>query len=94
MKKSNRIETPTKDVKPTGIIYCPYIPIEFKPEDRISILAYKLWEEEGRPEGRELENWFAAEKKYQHELDEFTKSSIQVQESFGTSFVTYDGHVH
>jgi hypothetical protein len=30
-------------------------------ESKIRIRAYQLWEEAGRPHGRELEHWFAAE---------------------------------
>jgi hypothetical protein len=30
-------------------------------EQRIRDIAYFLWEEEGRPEGRALEHWAAAE---------------------------------
>ena len=29
-------------------------------EERIRELAYRLWEEAGRPDGRSLEFWFAA----------------------------------
>ena len=29
---------------------------------RISELAYELWEEQGRPTGRDKENWFEAER--------------------------------
>jgi hypothetical protein len=31
-------------------------------ESKIRIRAYQLWEEAGRPHGRELEHWFAAER--------------------------------
>jgi hypothetical protein len=31
-----------------------------KAEDRIRVVAYRLWEEEGCPEGREEEHWFRA----------------------------------
>jgi len=30
-------------------------------KDEIETLAYQLWEEEGRPEGREKINWIEAE---------------------------------
>ncbi len=29
-------------------------------------LAYRLWEEEGRPEGREAEHWLDAERRFQN----------------------------
>lgn len=37
-------------------------------ESKIRKLAHTKWEEAGKPEGRDLEFWFAAEKE-QHEKD-------------------------
>ncbi|MFD1702259.1 DUF2934 domain-containing protein [Methylopila henanensis] len=31
---------------------------------RISELAYRIWEEEGRPEGRDGDHWIEAERRY------------------------------
>ena len=30
-------------------------------DEQIAALAYSIWEQEGRPEGRDLEHWRAAE---------------------------------
>ena len=30
-------------------------------EDEIKLIAYKIWEEEGCPNGRDCEHWFRAE---------------------------------
>ncbi len=30
-------------------------------EDEIKMIAYQIWEEEGRPEGRDAEQWLKAE---------------------------------
>ena len=30
--------------------------------DRVRDLAYRLWEQEGRPPGREMEHWLEAER--------------------------------
>lgn len=30
-------------------------------EEEIRLIAYKIWEEEGRPHGRELDHWLKAE---------------------------------
>jgi hypothetical protein len=34
-----------------------------KRNSRVEILAYKIWEEQGRPEGRHEENWAEAERR-------------------------------
>jgi len=34
-----------------------------KTQDRIREEAYRLWENDGRPEGKEMDYWLAAEKK-------------------------------
>ena len=36
---------------------------------RLEILAYKIWEEQGRPEGRHEENWAEAERRLRFEDD-------------------------
>jgi hypothetical protein len=38
--------------------------------ERIARKAYELWEERGRPEGRDLENWFDAEAIVMEEIHE------------------------
>ena len=38
-------------------------------EDRIRLLAHRLWEAAGRPEGRTLEFWLAAEQQTRREED-------------------------
>ena len=30
-------------------------------EDRVRTIAYRIWEEEGRPDGRALDHWLKAE---------------------------------
>jgi hypothetical protein len=30
-------------------------------DEEIRLIAYRIWEGEGRPEGRDLEHWFKAE---------------------------------
>jgi hypothetical protein len=30
-------------------------------KEEVQSIAYKLWEEEGRPQGREVQHWLAAE---------------------------------
>ncbi len=30
-------------------------------EEEIRLIAYQIWEEEGRPQGRDVENWLKAE---------------------------------
>ena len=29
-------------------------------EDQLRLMAYRIWEDEGRPEGRDKEHWFRA----------------------------------
>ena len=36
------------------------MPAETSRDERIGALAYQLWEEEGRPEGKSEEHWFRA----------------------------------
>lgn len=38
-------------------------------KSRIEILAYKIWEEQGRPEGRHEENWAEAERRLRFDSD-------------------------
>lgn len=38
-------------------------------EDEIQQAAYMLWDEEGRPNGRDIAHWHAAEKKLRHRHD-------------------------
>jgi Protein of unknown function (DUF2934) len=38
-------------------------------EDRIRERAQQIWEEQGRPEGRELEHWHEAERQLHEGLD-------------------------
>jgi hypothetical protein len=35
---------------------------------RVRVLAYHIWEQEGRPEGRDLEHWRQAEKQLEVEF--------------------------
>jgi hypothetical protein len=39
-------------------------------EDDIRQLAYRLWEADGRPDGRQEEYWFAAEAQFRKAPDE------------------------
>ncbi len=36
-------------------------------EDRVRQIAYHIWEEEGRPQGRDLDHWLKAESIWQEE---------------------------
>jgi hypothetical protein len=38
-------------------------------EDRIRERAHQIWEEQGRPEGRDLEHWHEAERQLHEGLD-------------------------
>jgi hypothetical protein len=44
-------------------------------EHVISARAYALWEEEGRPDGRALAHWLAAEREFQAQMSEPAPSS-------------------
>jgi len=37
--------------------------------ERIQMIAYRLWEEEGHPEGRALDNWLRAEELWADEKE-------------------------
>jgi hypothetical protein len=41
-------------------------------EQRLQLLAYQLWEQEGRPEGRHLEHWHEAKRRLHAETQEAT----------------------
>ena len=43
---------------------------------RIEILAYKIWEEQGRPDGRHEENWAEAERRLRFESDDSESPSL------------------
>jgi hypothetical protein len=51
-------------------------------------LAYRLWEERGRPEGRPDEDWFEAERRLLS--DEHETSSAAVDEAVRESFPASD----
>jgi hypothetical protein len=38
-----------------------------KQEEEIKVIAYRLWEKEGRPSGKELEHYFRAEAICEHQ---------------------------
>ena len=38
-------------------------------QSRLEILAYKIWEEQGRPDGRQEEHWAEAERRLRFESD-------------------------
>lgn len=42
--------------------------------------AHKIWEEEGRPEGRHLDHWQRAEKRHQETEQEVDRSSSPKQD--------------
>jgi hypothetical protein len=56
---------------------------------KIEKLAYKLWEREGRPEGRAMTNWLRAEKMLSD--DAFLEHEIEVEEEEGGLVRTPDG---
>ena len=45
-------------------------------QSRLEILAYKIWEERGCPEGRDQENWAEAERRLRFESDGPTDSRV------------------
>jgi hypothetical protein len=51
-------------------------------------LAYRLWEERGRPEGRADEDWFEAERRLQ--TDQHRADSAAVDEAARESFPASD----
>ena len=51
-------------------------------------LAYRLWEERGRPEGRAEEDWFEAERRLQS--DQHRTESAAVDEAVRESFPASD----
>jgi Protein of unknown function (DUF2934) len=51
-------------------------------------LAYRLWEERGRPEGRAEEDWFEAERRLQS--DQHRAESAAVDEAARESFPASD----
>ena len=40
--------------------------------DLIALRAYNLWEQQGRPDGREVANWLLAESQLKQEVQSFT----------------------
>ncbi len=38
-------------------------------EDRVRLIAYHIWEEEGHPQGHDLDHWLRAEAIWQEEED-------------------------
>lgn len=40
--------------------------------DLIALRAYNLWEQQGRPQGREMANWLLAESQLKQEIQSFT----------------------
>ena len=51
-------------------------------------IAYRLWEERGRPEGRAEEDWFEAERRLR--TDQFESESAVVDEAARESFPASD----
>lgn len=49
--------------------------------DAISRRAYELWEQEGRPEGRDLHHWLRAEQQLMAEQNQTTTSAVAPQAS-------------
>jgi hypothetical protein len=47
-------------------------------ESKVSRLAYELWEMAGRPTGRDLEFWLAAEGKLREKVTPVTEPAIKV----------------
>jgi len=38
-------------------------------DEEIRLISYRIWEEEGRPDGRDLEHWFKAEAIWKEQQD-------------------------
>jgi len=38
-------------------------------DEEVRLIAYRIWEEEGRPDGRDLEHWLKAEAIWQERQD-------------------------
>ena len=59
-----------------------------QPDVRKQELAYRLWEERGRPEGRPDEDWFEAERRLR--TDQHDSESAAVDEAIRESFPASD----
>ena len=46
-------------------------------DDDVSIIAYEIWEAEGRPDGRDQEHWFLAKKRVADGDDEGDASGVK-----------------
>ena len=40
--------------------------------DLIAACAYAIWEQQGRPQGQDMQNWLQAEKQLKQEIQSFT----------------------
>ena len=47
-------------------------------DDDVSVIAYEIWESEGRPDGRDKEHWFLAKKRVADGDDESDASGVKV----------------
>ncbi len=54
-------------------------------ESRLEILAYKIWEEQGRPDGREADHWAEAERRLRLESESPDRSAAPTQDTPGRS---------
>jgi hypothetical protein len=54
MKRSKNAKNPPAPQSNTAQLAAPT-------SEEIAACAYSIWEQEGRPEGREVEHWLAAE---------------------------------
>lgn len=44
-------------------------------EDEIRVIAYRIWEEEGCPHGREMEHWIRAETIWREQFSQTAKAA-------------------
>jgi hypothetical protein len=60
-----------------GVVAAPQAESQPRPRreitsDLIALRAYTLWEQQGRPQGREKDNWLLAESQLKQEIQSFT----------------------
>jgi translation elongation factor EF-1alpha len=56
-------------------------------QDEIRLMAYRIWEDEGRPEGKDNENWFKAEALWEKEHKRSEMAIGSVSEFFARPVV-------
>jgi hypothetical protein len=63
-------------------------------QDEIRAIAYCLWEEEGRPTGKDLEHYYRAETIYQQQQHPVAGNVITSRQEAGREVEAHEGHHH